>query len=386
MGGSGQILAPATHVPIGPAPNTRTVWPADTPARRQACTPTDIGSTMAPSSSDTLAGSLKQYLAGWLMYLAKLPCTGGVAKNSTSEQRLYWPWQHSRQPPQGTPGSSATSSPTCHAMPCHAVGTGTAPRAQGRSASRKPASTNACAYAESIDASSNGNDHASALMADDLRHAPVKYGLLTAPGVHTYHRCFQDERANGSMGPVVNITCKHDGGDEDAKAHPRCAAHTSTDPKRLHLHPHVTTTQRSWHWILLSQYAMGHNHQRSTAQRYISAHPTNLHVAQDTCLHNQVLFRAKHDSDVPLVLFGMFALVLHHVSENSTKTGSVASAQQQQTQPQHQDHSDSGILSFVAYVNMLMKMSCHVAALQLSTGPTAKATHAGKNNAYFSLA
>ena len=113
---------------------------------------------------------------------------------------------------------------------------------------------------------------------------------------------------------------------------------------------------------------MGHNHQRSTAQRYISAHPTNLHVAQDTCLHNQVLFRAKHDSDVPLVLFGMFALVRHHVSGNSTKTRSVASAQQQQTQSQLQDHSDSGIRNFAEDVNVAMNMSRH-AATQGVAGP-----------------
>jgi len=47
--------------PIGPAPQTSTFWPIVTPARRHAWTPTDSGSSRAPSSNDTLLGSLRPH-------------------------------------------------------------------------------------------------------------------------------------------------------------------------------------------------------------------------------------------------------------------------------------------------------------------------------------
>eukprot|EP00499_Haloplacidia_sp_CaronLabIsolate_P009770 CAMPEP_0196783530 /NCGR_PEP_ID=MMETSP1104-20130614/14045_1 /TAXON_ID=33652 /ORGANISM="Cafeteria sp., Strain Caron Lab Isolate" /LENGTH=43 /DNA_ID= /DNA_START= /DNA_END= /DNA_ORIENTATION= len=43
---------------MGPAPNTSTLCPAVTPALLHACTPTDSGSHMAPSSRLTESGSL----------------------------------------------------------------------------------------------------------------------------------------------------------------------------------------------------------------------------------------------------------------------------------------------------------------------------------------
>ena len=58
-------------------------WP-----RLQAVMPLDRGSAMAPSSCDTLSGSLKQKSAGWSMKSAREPCIGGVAKNLMSGQRL----------------------------------------------------------------------------------------------------------------------------------------------------------------------------------------------------------------------------------------------------------------------------------------------------------
>ena len=51
--------------PIGPAPMMATVFPGVTPARLTACTPTDRGSTMAPSSCDRWSGKRKQKSAGW---------------------------------------------------------------------------------------------------------------------------------------------------------------------------------------------------------------------------------------------------------------------------------------------------------------------------------
>ena len=53
------------HSPIGPAPMMATVLPGVTPARLTACTPTDRGSTMAPSSCDRWSGTRKQKSAGW---------------------------------------------------------------------------------------------------------------------------------------------------------------------------------------------------------------------------------------------------------------------------------------------------------------------------------
>lgn len=45
--------------PIGPAPNTNTIEPIPTPPRLQAWTPTDKGSSRAPSSRVTWSGNLK---------------------------------------------------------------------------------------------------------------------------------------------------------------------------------------------------------------------------------------------------------------------------------------------------------------------------------------
>jgi hypothetical protein len=44
-----------------PAPQTRTVSPIVRPARRHACTPTDNGSSNAPSSKLTESGNLEDY-------------------------------------------------------------------------------------------------------------------------------------------------------------------------------------------------------------------------------------------------------------------------------------------------------------------------------------
>ena len=45
--------------PIGPAPHTSTLCPRRTSPVLQACIATDSGSSMAPSSNDTLSGSLQ---------------------------------------------------------------------------------------------------------------------------------------------------------------------------------------------------------------------------------------------------------------------------------------------------------------------------------------
>lgn len=49
---------------------------------------------MAPCSYERESGILKQKSAGWSTYLAKDPCTGGVAKNFTLGSRLYRPCLH----------------------------------------------------------------------------------------------------------------------------------------------------------------------------------------------------------------------------------------------------------------------------------------------------
>lgn len=45
--------------PMGPAPRINTTDPSVTPAFLQACTPTDNGSSRAPSSRETLSGNLQ---------------------------------------------------------------------------------------------------------------------------------------------------------------------------------------------------------------------------------------------------------------------------------------------------------------------------------------
>ena len=54
----------ATMMPIGPAPMTTAVAPGLIWAFVAACMPTANGSTMAPSASETCAGSLKVKAAG----------------------------------------------------------------------------------------------------------------------------------------------------------------------------------------------------------------------------------------------------------------------------------------------------------------------------------
>ena len=73
---------------MGPAPMMSTAVSGPTPARRHACTPTLRGSHMAPSSRLTPSGSLKHRSAGCTTWLASEPCTGGVARNFMSSQRL----------------------------------------------------------------------------------------------------------------------------------------------------------------------------------------------------------------------------------------------------------------------------------------------------------
>ncbi len=81
-------------LPMGPAPRIATDFPGFTSPRRQAWMPLLSGSTIAPSSYETLLGSLKQKSQGWSMYRARDPCTGGVAKNLMSGSRLYLPALH----------------------------------------------------------------------------------------------------------------------------------------------------------------------------------------------------------------------------------------------------------------------------------------------------
>lgn len=52
------------------------------------------GSAIAPCSYERESGILKQKSAGWSTYLAKEPCTGGVAKNLTLGSKLYRPCLH----------------------------------------------------------------------------------------------------------------------------------------------------------------------------------------------------------------------------------------------------------------------------------------------------
>ena len=46
------------------------------------------------------------------LYLLRLPCTGGVAQNCISGHRLYTPFLQNPHILHGTPGSTATRSPT----------------------------------------------------------------------------------------------------------------------------------------------------------------------------------------------------------------------------------------------------------------------------------
>ena len=74
--------------PIGPAPVTSTRSPALTPAFWHAHTPTDSGSISAPSSSLSSSGSANAK-SSWIgTNSANAPSTGGVAKKTTSAQRL----------------------------------------------------------------------------------------------------------------------------------------------------------------------------------------------------------------------------------------------------------------------------------------------------------
>lgn len=52
------LAASSDTKPIGPAPKTNTREPTVTPALLQACTPTESGSKIAPSSKETLSGNL----------------------------------------------------------------------------------------------------------------------------------------------------------------------------------------------------------------------------------------------------------------------------------------------------------------------------------------
>ena len=129
---------------------------------------------------------------------------------------------------------------------------------------------------------------------------------------------------------------------------------------------------------------MGHNHQRSTAQRYISAHPQIWMLPRIRACTT----RSSFARSTTATFRSFWSACLH-----SSVIRSARIAQRQGPWHQHnsnrrsrsiKDHSDSGIRNFVAYVNMSMKTSRNAAALQLSAGLTAKATHAGKNNALFS--
>ena len=74
--------------PIGPAPVTSTRSPALTPAFWHAQTPTESGSISAPSSSESESGSANAK-SSWIgTNSANAPSIGGVAKKTTSRQRL----------------------------------------------------------------------------------------------------------------------------------------------------------------------------------------------------------------------------------------------------------------------------------------------------------
>lgn len=59
------ILRLLGGAPMGPAPRMATLFPGQTSPLLQACTPTERGSHMAPSSKLTLGGRTKQKSAGW---------------------------------------------------------------------------------------------------------------------------------------------------------------------------------------------------------------------------------------------------------------------------------------------------------------------------------
>ena len=83
--------ARATRVismPIVPAPITTAVSATLSDALSTECTATASGSTNAPSSSDTLSGSLNVNAAGWTTLGRITPWTGGVAQNLTAGSRL----------------------------------------------------------------------------------------------------------------------------------------------------------------------------------------------------------------------------------------------------------------------------------------------------------
>ena len=114
--------------PIGPAPVTSTRSPgADAaPCGRPRRRPTAAPSARRPRRTACRAARTRSP-RGSSTYSANAPSTGGVAKKTTSAQRLYRPARHSRQRPQGTPGSSVTRSPTAclrrpRAEPDHAAG------------------------------------------------------------------------------------------------------------------------------------------------------------------------------------------------------------------------------------------------------------------------
>ena len=71
-----------------PEPVTTAVCPMCASPRLAAWKPTASGSISAPSIVLTLSGSLKQSPASCATYSWNTPSTGGVAKNTTSGQRL----------------------------------------------------------------------------------------------------------------------------------------------------------------------------------------------------------------------------------------------------------------------------------------------------------
>lgn len=94
------ILVHLTCRSISPSISTSTLGPLEqpksttypqrcctcTPALLQACTPTDTGSHIAPSSRDMPAGSLKQKSEGCVTYLARDPCTGWAKQDRNQRQ------------------------------------------------------------------------------------------------------------------------------------------------------------------------------------------------------------------------------------------------------------------------------------------------------------
>ncbi len=103
--------------PTAPAPVTSTRAPGATPPRRTAASATLSGSSSAPSSSDTPAGSKWQKAAGCSRRCASAPghFDRKEPRKRTSRHRLYRPSRHVRHRPHGTPASSATRSPGCAA-------------------------------------------------------------------------------------------------------------------------------------------------------------------------------------------------------------------------------------------------------------------------------